>query len=791
MGLFSRVKSFFTRSSGSTSTSGSTSGSTSTDGYAGGIEAHRTPSGYVPPPITTSGGGSSGGGTSSVGTSQPSGTTSTEQALQQSLPANLRYKSVAEVSRGRTLQSQVQKKSRFQIGYERIKNYPESIRADQERKNKLYQKAAQESVNKDLGFSSPFQTSVKENERISNINSYSDQRVGYYQNLLDTGKISQSEANKKLNQDIKLFSDKTFKESFPEGTRFGGQSTPEGEVITIIPSEKVLLKADVAGKSAVKKQRTKKDFFFKDVPIELEKIGFSIVGSEGLINKALGIKNIKPTKLESAVKGYETGVLPKVTSNVILFGRGGYSLVKGSIKGTGSVAKSLKAGEGFAAFKPSPQTSEALGSIILRASPIQPKSPNLFKTVSFSSKSAVKTTGIKRGTMTQETILGKYPDIPGSSIKGRRVLIEGEEGSLSGFSVVETSVPETRFTLKGLELGRKSEISTSFQYAPSGDFAVQSISKKDFLLIGKKTPLTGKTVSSITRPILTSREFGGVVEITKSSDVIFEKTISGGVLLSRKETSLGTVEKSLGISGTQFGKSAIGIKRDISITKTLKIPESPEFISGFKPSIKQKDIIPKSNVGQIKQSQNFQATINVPKVSGSLPAPRYGASLARGETLTKQLSKVLPVSRSASAVLLSSKQFQRFFSSGRSQQVSAVSQIQIQRPSQKLFQPTANIIPLKQITRQISSPGYSYASSINIPILKAGFLLPPAFLPRLGKGGVPGAPSQKKSQPTRYQPTFSAAALGIKSFKVPEAYSKGAGGLIQRPIITPRRKKKK
>ena len=259
-----------------------------------------------------------------------------------------------------------------------------------------------------------------------------------------------------------------------------------------------------------------------------------------------------------------------------------------------------------------------------------------------------------------------------------------------------------------MELGRKSEVSTSLQFAPSEDFAVQSISKQDFL--------------------------------------------------------------------------------DISISKTLKIPESPEFISKIKPSTKQKDIFPKSNVGQIKQLQNFQATINIPKVSGSLPAPRFGASLARGETLTKQLSKMIPVSKSASAVLLGSKQIQRFFLPQRSQQAQALSQIQM--PAQKFFQPSVQLTPLKQITNQITSPRFSFPRSINIPILKAGFLLPPAFLPRLGKGGVPGAPSSLSDQPTKYQPTFSAAALGIKATKIPKAYFKGAGSIIQRPLITPRRKKK-
>lgn len=42
-------------------------------------------------------------------------------------------------------------------------------------------------------------------------------------------------------------------------------------------------------------------------------------------------------------------------------------------------------------------------------------------------------------------------------------------------------------------------------------------------------------------------------------------------------------------------------------------------------------------------------------------------------------------------------------------------------------------------------------------------------------------------QPKKYQPTFAAAALNIRSAKIPKAYSAGAGALIQRPIISRRK----
>ncbi|KKM88838.1 hypothetical protein LCGC14_1254720 [marine sediment metagenome] len=57
MGFWSKLKSYFKK----TTTDTSTNGVKLTGGYAGGIEAHRTPSGYVPPPSGSYSGGTSGG----------------------------------------------------------------------------------------------------------------------------------------------------------------------------------------------------------------------------------------------------------------------------------------------------------------------------------------------------------------------------------------------------------------------------------------------------------------------------------------------------------------------------------------------------------------------------------------------------------------------------------------------------------------------------------------------------------------------------------------------------------
>ena len=84
MGLWSKLKSYFKKTS--TTTTDSTNGVKLTGGYAGGIEAHRTPSGYVPPPSGSYSGGTSGG------TSYSGGGTTAEIIAQQediSLPTQL------------------------------------------------------------------------------------------------------------------------------------------------------------------------------------------------------------------------------------------------------------------------------------------------------------------------------------------------------------------------------------------------------------------------------------------------------------------------------------------------------------------------------------------------------------------------------------------------------------------------------------------------------------------------------------------------------------------------------
>ena len=64
----------------------------------------------------------------------------------------------------------------------------------------------------------------------------------------------------------------------------------------------------------------------------------------------------------------------------------------------------------------------------------------------------------------------------------------------------------------------------------------------------------------------------------------------------------------------------------------------------------------------------------------------------------------------------------------------------------------------------------------------------PAFLRLKGKKK---SSSKLFPQPKKYQPTLAAVALNIKALKVPKAYFRGAGSIIQRPLIPRKRKKKK
>ncbi len=71
-----------------------------------------------------------------------------------------------------------------------------------------------------------------------------------------------------------------------------------------------------------------------------------------------------------------------------------------------------------------------------------------------------------------------------------------------------------------------------------------------------------------------------------------------------------------------------------------------------------------------------------------------------------------------------------------------------------------------------------------------GFPIIP-FIPPFGLGrGRRKKATQLRKQPTKYQPSFTALALGIKAPKIPKAYYRGAGGLIIRPILISKPKKK-
>lgn len=96
-------------------------------------------------------------------------------------------------------------------------------------------------------------------------------------------------------------------------------------------------------------------------------------------------------------------------------------------------------------------------------------------------------------------------------------------------------------------------------------------------------------------------------------------------------------------------------------------------------------------------------------------------------------------------------------------------------------------------TKQITKPTITTSTT---PLFKTpftsggGFYFPPLNF-RLGFGRGKRKPIKRRKQKTAYTPSFEAAALGIKAPKIPKLYSKGAGGLISRPVIVGEKKKKK
>ncbi|HEB46960.1 MAG TPA: hypothetical protein ENI22_00640 [Candidatus Pacearchaeota archaeon] len=271
MGFWSRVysgaKKVYSKAKSIQST-----GSTSTDlgGDAGtGFTSVGTSGGGQ---VNWSGGGTSGGGgTSTSGGTTSSGggggsTTETEQSLQMSLPADLRNKSVAEVTkklnlRGTTLQQQAALRQslpgRLPKGTPVGSAPGGTIVADGRGGTIFMPKSRRE--RKQESFATAYEKSIEEQtklksgqvERKVKVQKFSDSQFNYYQNLVNKNQISVEEATSKYKQAIYTY-DRDLLERSLGGATLAGMSTVQGESFSVIPSIEQAKIAKAAGKKAAK-----------------------------------------------------------------------------------------------------------------------------------------------------------------------------------------------------------------------------------------------------------------------------------------------------------------------------------------------------------------------------------------------------------------------------------------------------------------------------------------------------------------------------------------------------------
>jgi len=755
--------------------------------------------------VSTSGGSSSLGGSSGGDSSRISGTTPTEQTLQQSLPSNLRNKSVAQVQAARSSRTLVSQ----------IKNIDKRVAAgvtsEAARKQNTYDVASQSEINRQLGISQ-YQSTTAENERVRKVNVFADQQRSYYQSAYERGEIDFDEANKKLQRGVDVYSENLFVSSFPKGTKLIPQSTASGTSYSILPSEDVLKSGDIAGRSAIKEKYFlgfRKDqpikSGFKETSVALTKIGIStyelgVKAGRASIAKPQNIsKEFKrevalPTQTLRAYRSYSPALPATIGANVAVFSRGGFSLAKSGFRSTGAVVSELKAGQGLKAFRPSPETSEAFGNLALRSSFIQPRSANLFREVTPFTKSSVKIAGVKQGTRTLETFKGTYKDIPNSRISGQRILFENKQtGRISGLSVVETSVPETRFNLKGLEIGRRSDVSFAVQTSRKGNVKISDIRKINNLIVSKPTSFRGRKVSSVSYPIASVRTYGKTIQYqSQTGNTIFEKSIAASRLLGRKQTPLGTLETSAGVSGTQFGETSVGLKRDFSISKILKLSSPKESrITFIKIGGKKTPFSKTFGTGQTRQtaSPSFKQIKRSFQSQETLPLPR---TFVPTKSISSQIQIVKLRQRFSqsfiSAVGLKSLTAQRqkgiSVSKSRLSPAQATKQFSIPRTSQAL-------VPRQSVRVSLITPSPSITTGFSPGenLTRFNFFIPPT-LPSLGYFGKGGyVPTITRRQPKRYTPSLTAAAFNIKSFSIPKSYRAGAGAISLRPILQIRKMK--
>ena len=347
------------------------------------IDRTTTPTQAIRETVSSSGGKTGGAGKiSSPG--KISTFTKTEQALQMSLPSELRDRPVTEVTkklnlRGTTLQQQAALRGKQSLPGQLPKGTPVgsapggTLVADGRGGTKFVPKSRGERQQE--AFATAYEKSVEEQIRLKSgraerevkVQKFSDSQFNYYQNLVNQNKISVEEATRKYKQSVSAY-DRDLLERSLGGATLAGMSTLQGESFSVIPSIEQAKVAKAAGKKAAKGVKfTGQDA--KTLGISVLSLGPDIVKAPGKAGKTLGqdirsfgkeAKRIakspqsfpegklmeiagiwESTKTSRSLRGFVEGATPKTGKELAILA-GTFAIGAGTgvvFKGVGAVAK--------------------------------------------------------------------------------------------------------------------------------------------------------------------------------------------------------------------------------------------------------------------------------------------------------------------------------------------------------------------------------------------------------------------------------------------------------------------
>lgn len=234
-----------------------------------------------------------------------------------------------------------------------------------------------------------------------------------------------------------------------------------------------------------------------------------------------------------------------------------------------------------------------------------------------------------------------------------------------------------------------------------------------------------------------------------------------------------------------------------SILKEVK-PKAKDI---FKPSIKEVGK-PGTPLSKTFMEQKAISPVRLKQVTKEIYSPTISSPRATikqmkgvvGKITTRQLTRTIPITTTAIAPVSKQIYRQQPAYALLPKSYLGLSQYLSPRLTESLVSESALRTGQRQLQEQITAPALVTTPSIITPSFKfpfkAGFVFPPIKGARLGSG-VKIRTTQLGKQKTAYQPSYTALVLGIKAPKIPKAYRAGAGGLIIRPIITKRKKRRK